>query len=47
MVKQLIDQQLIDYVAMDIKIDEAQRLALLQKKEKQHPYLNTINLLLS
>lgn len=45
-VKQLIDQQLIDYVAMDIKVDEAQRLSLLQKKEKQHPYLQTIHLLL-
>jgi pyruvate formate lyase activating enzyme len=31
---------------MDIKIDEAQRLTLLQKKEKQHPYLRTIHLLL-
>lgn len=47
LVTQLIEQQLIDYVAMDIKIDEAQRLALLQKKEKKHPYLHTINLLLA
>lgn len=47
LVEQLIDQELIDYVAMDIKIDEAQQLNLLQKKEKQHPYIHTINLLLN
>ncbi len=46
-VRQLIDQHLIDYVAMDIKIDQPQRLQLLQSKEKSHPYLATIQLLLN
>lgn len=41
----LIDKKLIDYVAMDIKCHEAQRLSLLQSKEKIHPYLETIALL--
>ena len=46
-VRILIDQQLVDYVAMDIKVDQSQRLQLLQSKEKFHPYLATIQLLLN
>lgn len=46
LVQQLIEQKLIDYIAMDIKIDDAQWLLLLQKKEKLHPYHQTIRLLL-
>lgn len=46
LIQQLIEQQLVDYIAMDIKIDEAQLFTLLQKKEKQHPYLQTIHLLI-
>ena len=46
LVRQLIDAQLVDYIAMDIKVDLAQRLSLLQTKEKPHPYLATIDLLL-
>ncbi len=45
-VKFLIDHKLIDYIAMDIKIDQSQWLALLQNKEQFHPYLATIRLLL-
>lgn len=46
LVRQLIDAQLVDYIAMDVKIDFAQRFRLLQTKEKSHPYLETIALLL-
>jgi pyruvate formate lyase activating enzyme len=42
----LIEEGLIDYVAMDIKVDEAQWFSLLQKKEKIHPYMQSIQLLI-
>jgi pyruvate formate lyase activating enzyme len=47
MVKYLIEEGLIDYVAIDIKIDQSQWLLLLQNKESFHPYLTTIHLLLN
>lgn len=46
MVKKMLDEKLIDYVAMDIKINDAQRLSLLQKKEKTHPYRQSIKLIM-
>lgn len=45
-VKSLLEEKVVDYIAMDIKIDHAQRLTLLQSKEQIHPYLQTIDFLI-
>lgn len=45
-VRSLLEQKLIDYIAMDSKIDHAQRLTLLQNKEHIHPYQQTMDILI-
>ena len=47
LLKKLIEEELVDYIAMDIKANLAQRHTLLQTKETTSPYLQSIKILLS
>jgi len=47
LVRSLVEQKLVDYIAMDSKIDHAQWITLLQNREHIHPYQKTMDILIN